>query len=128
MKASDDIDAHLLTGRLTEAGVETTTVKERDRPGSWTLGGSDPWAPVTILVRKFQLDDARLVLAEVAFDAPTVDPGGRLASDGRGHWALWWGIALTLGIAFSALGLAQAKEDMDRLCRTQLLCSDSGDR
>ena len=125
MRASDDIDAHLLTGRLTDAGVETTTIKERNRPGAWTYGGSDPWAPVTILVRKFQLDEARLVLAEVAFDAPAVDPAECASSGGRGNWAVWWGIALTLGIAFSALGLAQAKQDMDELCRTKLVCSDS---
>ena len=125
MKASDDIDAHLLTGRLTDGGIETTTMKERGRPGSWTCGGSDPWAPVTIFVRKLQLEDARLVLAEVAYDAPAADPADVRGDGGGVRWALWWGLALTLGLAFSALGLAQAKQDIDRVCATRLVCSDS---
>lgn len=124
VKASDDIDAHLLTGRLTDGGIETATVKERGRPGSWTCGGSDPWAPVTIFVRKFQLEEARLVLAEVAYDAPAVDPAD-IRGGGEVRWPLWWGLALTLGLAFSALGLAQAKQDIDRVCATRLICRDS---
>lgn len=125
VRARDDIDAHLLTGRLAEAGIETTTVKDRGRPGAWTCGGSDPWAPVTVLVRKLQLEDARLVLAELAFDAPALDPALASGAGGRKGWALWWGVALGLGLAFSALGLAQAKQDLDRLCGTKLICGES---
>ncbi|MDQ4095101.1 MAG: DUF2007 domain-containing protein, partial [Actinomycetota bacterium] len=74
LTARDDIEAHLLAGRLAEAGVETRTLKDRSGPGAWLHGGSDPWAPVTILVKRVQLEDARLVLAEISWAQPAVDP------------------------------------------------------
>ncbi len=116
-QAANDIEAHLVTGRLSEAGVEATTVKDRSASGAWLHGGSDPWAPVLVLVRKLQLDDARLVLAEVAFEGPAVaaDHSGRTVGHGEWHRpAVFWVIAIVLGLFFTALGLAQTAENMKR--------------
>ena len=121
LRAKDDIDAHLLTGRLEEAGVETATLKERGRPGAWLLGASDAWAPVAILVRKLQLEDARLVLAELSMEAPAaVVP----ASGPRSRWrgpVLWWVTAIGLGLLFTGLGLVQAANDLER-CSSGAAC------
>ncbi|MGH2736402.1 MAG: DUF2007 domain-containing protein, partial [Actinomycetota bacterium] len=64
-RASNDIDAALLVGRLDEAGVESRSLKDRADPGAWLYGGSNPWAPVMIYVHRYQLSDARFVLAQV---------------------------------------------------------------
>ena len=64
--ARDDIDASLLTGRLNDAGIATQTVKDRTGMLDYLYGGSNPWAPVTVFVRAFQLHEARLILAEVS--------------------------------------------------------------
>jgi hypothetical protein len=114
MSARNDIDAALLAGRLAEAGVETCTVKERGSPGAWLLGASDAWSPVTIMVRRIQLDDARLVLAEISWDAPPA-PSERFEGPAR-TWkgpALWWVAAVALGIFFTALGLNQVSRYLD---------------
>lgn len=106
--AAHDIDAHLLTGRLSEAGIQTSTIKERGLMGAWLLCGSDPWAPVRVLVPRFQLDDARIVLAEVAWASPAVDPETVVA---QGRWrrpVVWWTAALFLGLIFTGLALDQA--------------------
>ena len=116
MRAQNDIDAHLVVGRLIEAGVETAMIKDRGSPGAWLQGGSDPWAPVTILVRRIQLEDARLVLAEVALDAPDADPETLAASRWRGP-VVWWVAAIGLGLLFTALGLLQAANDMEECAR-----------
>ena len=118
IRANGDIDAHLLTGRLLEAGVESRTVKDRSSPGAWLLAGSNPWAPVIILVRRFQLDDARLVLAEISFDLPAavVKP----APVRQRRWSgplLWWAVAITLGAIFTGIGLLQTANSMDQ-CKT----------
>ncbi|HEX2235830.1 MAG TPA: DUF2007 domain-containing protein [Actinomycetota bacterium] len=79
-RAQGDIEAHLLTGRLNDAGVETRAMVDRGAPGAWLHGGSNPWATVTILVRRRQLDDARIVLAEISLawdrDARADPPAG----------------------------------------------------
>jgi hypothetical protein len=105
-KASDDIDAHLVGGRLAEAGVATHTVKDRAAPGAWLYGGTNPWAPVIIYVRKLQLDAARMVLAEIAWAAPTASEP-ESATSRPAVPALWWVTALALGLAMSWGILAQ---------------------
>ncbi|MEA2509377.1 MAG: putative prokaryotic signal transducing protein [Actinomycetota bacterium] len=110
-RARNDIDAHLLVGRLQEGGVETRTVKDRRAPGAWIYAGSNPWAPVTVFVRRFQLDDARLILMEISLDevdrsatrATETSHGGFLTSSP----VLWWATAVVLGVLFTALALAQ---------------------
>jgi hypothetical protein len=123
-RAMNDIDAHLLTGRLGEAGVETRFVKDTGAPGSWLYGGSNPWAPVTILVRRFQLDDARVVLAEIAYEGPALDPD--VAGTTVAHVPLrWWLAALTLGVLFSDGGLvrvARVIEARHGRCDVPLVC------
>jgi hypothetical protein len=118
IRANGDIDAHLLTGRLLEAGVESRTVKDRSSPGAWMLAGSNPWAPVIILVRRFQLEDARLVLAEISFDLP--DAAEPLPRPVAHRWSgplLWWAVAIALGAIFTGIGLLQTASSMDQ-CRT----------
>jgi hypothetical protein len=111
--ASNDIEAHLVTGRLLEAGIESTTVKDRTGHGTWMYGGSNPWAPVTILVRRLQLEDAQLVLAEVAFEAPAAP--ARRTNVNRSWWGpvLWWTAAIALGVLFTALGWVRANETIE---------------
>ncbi len=108
-RAHDDIEAHLLVGRLTEAGIETQTMPDRGAPGAWLYGGSNPWAPVTVLVRRIQLDDARIVLAEISYDAPAADPvPAEARRTPRSLPFLWWATALALGIFFSLVALVEA--------------------
>lgn len=123
-KAHDDIDAHLLIGRLDEAGIETRTLKDRTAPGAWLYGGSNPWAPVTILVRSFELDSARLVLAELAYEGPAVDPERPVPPAARRKTALlWWVTALILGVTFTALIVAQAARATPG-CQLPILCEE----
>jgi hypothetical protein len=106
-RARNDIDAHLLVGRLQEGGIETRTVKDRQSLGAWIYAGSNPWAPVMILVRRFQLDDARLILMEISLDAPRAfQPRISHVSRGRSS-VIWWATALLLGLLFSVLAVAQ---------------------
>ena len=111
VQAPNDIEAHLVIGRLAEAGIETQSLKDRSGP-AWLFNGSNPWAPVIVLVRKLQLEDAQLVLAEVAFAAPAAV---KEEPRRRSMWAaiLWWSAAIALGILFTALGWVQANEMME---------------
>jgi hypothetical protein len=110
-RARNDIDAHLLVGRLQEGGVETRTVKDRHAPGAWIYAGSNPWAPVAVFVRRFQLDEARLILMEISLEE--TDRQRALATDRppprgiRASPLLWWATALVLGAIFTALAIAQ---------------------
>lgn len=123
-KAADDIDAHLLIGRLQEAGIETRTVKDRSAPGAWLYGGSNPWAPVAILVRKFELDPARIVLAELAYESPAVEPQRPSTRTGSRRAALlWWVTAIVLGVTFTALIVAQAARATPG-CQLPILCEE----
>lgn len=121
-RATGDIDAHLLSGRLTEAGIETWLVKDRDAPGAWLYGGSNPWAPVTVMVRRIQLDEARLVLAEIAYEAPAVDRAPS-ASPAPAP-VVWWAVAVGLGVLFTVIGLARTTQLMEsnRSCAAPVIC------
>jgi Putative prokaryotic signal transducing protein len=99
-RARDDIEAHLLTGRLNEAGVETTVVKDRFAPGAWLYGGSNPWAPVSVYVRRFQLEEARLVLAEISYQAPSAKEPEPKELPARMTWK-WWLVAVAMGIVLT---------------------------
>jgi hypothetical protein len=122
-RASNDIDAHLLTGRLEEAGIETRWVKDRGSPGAWLYGGSNPWAPVTIFVRRYQLVDARIVLADISLSnssAPDDDPNSS-------PWTIplvWWVTAILLGVAFTAVWLLGARGSI-RSCEVPVVCDHS---
>jgi hypothetical protein len=113
-KAENYIDAHLLAGRLTDAGVETATVVDRVTPGAWLFGGSNPWAPVTVFVRRFQLEDARVVLAEISLGLDLPEPSPR--THRRGYGVLWWVLALALGTLFTWMSLEHSADVMER-CR-----------
>jgi hypothetical protein len=128
-RATDDIDAHLLIGRLNEAGIETIAVKDRGESGAWLfLGGSNPWAPVVIMVRPLQLEDARLVLAEISYDAPAAEPTG--VRRPRNRWRIsvvWWVTALILGILLSFLALLQVAQSFPA-CKALPFCAESESR
>lgn len=124
MKAANDIDAHLLVGRLMEEGIESRTVKDRSQPGAWLYGGANPWAPVTILVRAIDLESARIVLAEVAFEGPAVEPERPPSPAARRRAAtLWWVTALILGLVFTALIVGQAARATSG-CQLPILCRE----
>ena len=124
IRANGDIDAHLLAGRLLEAGVESRTVKDRSSPGAWMLAGSNPWAPVIILVRRFQLEDARLVLAEISFDLPdAAEPPARSPGHRWSGPLLWWAVAIALGAIFTITGLLQTASSMH--CKSTAPCTES---
>lgn len=121
-RAQNDIDAHLLAGRLNSAAIETRTLKDRGVPGAWLYGGSNPWAPVTIFVLRRQLVDAKVVLAEVAFAAP--DAGASPSREGDERWRvplMWWATALALGVFFTTLALLQAASSTS-FCQLPVFC------
>ena len=123
-RTRNDIEAHLLTGRLNEAGVETSCLKDRGAPGAWLHGGSNPWAPVTVFVKKVQLDDARLVLAEISWSQAPVDPMERPTIErvGGTRYALtWWVAAIALGLLFTSIALARTGEVLHS-CDLPLVC------
>ena len=125
LRARDDIDAHLLTGRLAEAAIETRTVKDRSAPGAWLYGGSNPWAPVVILVKMFELDDARMVLAEISWAQPAVDPNVPTSSSTqKSHAVAWWAVAIALGVALTSIALARMT-DATQSCEIPLVCGPS---
>ena len=108
--APNDIEAHLLVGRLAEEGIETRAIKDRKGP-AWMHGGSNPWAPVAICVRRFQLDDSRVVLAELAFNGPDAtkpQPASRRAV------AVWWTAAIALGLLLTGIGFARSADHLER--------------
>ena len=126
-RTQNDIEAHLLAGRLNEAGVETRRFKDRSGPGAWLHGGSNPWAPVAVLVKKLQLDEARLVLAEISWAQPSVDPFEvqtevRFPTKPTRTFAVaWWLSAIALGLLFTSIALARTGEVL-RSCDLPLVC------
>ncbi|MGH2748919.1 MAG: DUF2007 domain-containing protein [Actinomycetota bacterium] len=126
MRAPNDIDCNLLTGWLHEAGIETRTVKDRSAPGAWLYGGSNPWAPVTIMVRNWQMEEAKVALAELSYEAPSVEPPVPSEPPRRG-WrfpVVWWIVALVLGALLTGVALARTASSMWH-CDLPLLCSQS---
>lgn len=121
-KAADNIEAHLLAGRLNEAGIEVQTLPDRAAPGAWLYGGSNPWAPVAVLVRRRQLEEARLVLVEISWSGPEADRG-QPAPPRRPLHLLWWATAIALGILFTAAALLQASRGTAS-CVVPVFCDD----
>jgi hypothetical protein len=56
--AADDIDAQLVAGRLAEDDIPSFLDKDRTGYGDYLLGGSNPHAPVTVLVPEEHLAEA----------------------------------------------------------------------
>jgi hypothetical protein len=119
-RAANDIEAALLLGKLNAAAVETHSIKDRNAPGTWVYGGSNPWAAVMIYVRRFQLIDARIVLAEVSLEIPAEPSVAERGS--RRIPRMWWATALALGVALSAIAVQQAA-DQRRFCQLPILCA-----
>ncbi|HEX2241209.1 MAG TPA: DUF2007 domain-containing protein [Actinomycetota bacterium] len=124
-RAANDIEAHLLTGVLNEAGIETYAVTDRSAPGAWLHGGSDPWAPVTVYVRRLQYEDGRIVLAELALSDEAAVPLPRPAPQRRtAGVVVWWVAALALGALFTGIALAQTAAFLER-CDWRLVCEET---
>ncbi len=123
VRAANDIEAHLLAGRLNEADIEVQVLKDRSAPGAWLYGGSNPWAPAVVMVRKLQLAEARLVLAEISFEAPAADPSPASSTRNWRTPLLWWSLALGLGALMTGVGLARTPGTLSR-CDLPLLCGD----
>ena len=123
-KAANDIEAALLIGKLADRAIDTRTVKDRSQPNSWLYGGSNPWAPVLVYVRRLQLVDARILLAEISLADDDV-PARTDERTRRSVPRVWWATALALGLALSALALLQIAEQ-ERFCQLPVLCGDSG--
>ena len=123
LRAPNDIEAHLLAGRLGEAGVEARLLREKGAPSAWLYGGSNSWSPVTVMVRQRQLEDARMVLAEVSFEAPdhvrdvAAEPDWRVP-------LVWWATAITLGVLVTGAALAQVADAVFARCRVPIFCSN----
>lgn len=123
IKARHDIDAHLLAGRLTEAGIESRTMPDVGAPGAWMCGGSNPWAPVSVLVKKLDLDDAKVVLAEISYEGPTTDQlVAQAVERQRSFPIVWWVTAVLLGVALSFLVLSQVTRWSGIGCQLPALC------
>ncbi len=112
-----------MAGRLAEAGVEVRTLPDRAAPGAWLYGGSNPWAPVTVLVRRRQLEEARLVLVEISWSSPTAERR-QPAPPRRPVRLLWWATAIALGTLFIAAALLQATR-ATTVCVVPVFCDDS---
>jgi hypothetical protein len=112
-RAAGDIEAQLLTGRLQTAGVDARLVKDRSGSGAWLHGGSDPWAPVDVLVRKVHAQEARIVLAEIALAQPAYVPRD-VATPMLRRTILWWTLAIALGAGLSSIALARTADHLDR--------------
>jgi hypothetical protein len=122
IRASNDIDAHLLAGRLLESGIESRAIKDHAVP-AWLIGGTDPWTPVAILVRRFQLDESRLVLAELSFAGPDAVPVPVTPAGSRWTAAVvWWVAAIVLGILFTGIGLLKTADYLNS-CRAPAVCA-----
>jgi hypothetical protein len=77
------------------------------------------------MVRPLQLEDARLVLAEISYDAPAVEPS--VARTPKKGWRLpvvWWVTALILGVLLSFLALLQVAQSFPA-CKALPFCSES---
>ena len=118
VRTANEIEAHLLMGCLGEAGVESRLLKDRGSPGGWLHGGSNPWAEVSVMVRGRQLEDARIVLAEVALHAPA---RGVARRTGWRVPVVWWATALLLGLLTSGFVLAQVVL-ADTPCQMPFFC------
>ncbi|MQA99057.1 MAG: hypothetical protein GEU78_01980 [Actinobacteria bacterium] len=119
--AKDDIDAHLVSGLLTSAGIDSMHVHDVRSP-VWLYGGADPYSPVRVMVQRLYVDDARIVLAEQALEAPAYrprspDPMPSPAS----RSALWLTTAITVGAILGGLILLQLTRPMIP-CQLPVLC------
>ena len=101
-------------------------MKDISAPGAWLYGGSNPWAPVSVLVKRIDLDDARVVLAEISYEGPTADElAARAAERHDAFPVVWWITALLLGAAVSVLVLSQVTRWSDIRCQLPALCEQT---
>jgi hypothetical protein len=77
--ARDDVEAHLVAGRLRDAGIEPLLRRSTSGIGDYLLAGANPRAPVDILVSEDDVVRARRELAglDIHYDVP--DPEGEPA-------------------------------------------------
>lgn len=68
--ARDDYEAQLITGRLSQVGIECQTMKSGSAPGAWLTGVQNPWGPVSVLVPPHRVDAAHDALEDVETEEP----------------------------------------------------------
>ena len=112
-RADNDINAHLLAGRLEESGIETRLMTDRGASAAWLFGGSNPASPVLVMVRRIQYEDARIVMAEISMDAPSATPRSQPTNGSLRRPLIWWVIALLLGILLTGLSLTATAGDLN---------------
>ncbi len=105
--AGSAIEAHLIVGRLEEAGIETRMEPDRSGLGEYLHAGSNPHAAVHIFVPAHAVDAARQALEEEIEQDPseldTEEEPEVLADTGRGRAALWIAIITVLAVVMATL-------------------------
>ncbi|MGH2708627.1 MAG: hypothetical protein ACRDJK_10075, partial [Actinomycetota bacterium] len=71
--AGNQVEAHLIVGRLAEEGIESVLDSSNPAPGAWLHPFGNPLSPVRVFVRRRDLGRASLLLHEVDHRPP--DPG-----------------------------------------------------
>ncbi|HEX2196139.1 MAG TPA: hypothetical protein VHJ76_04360, partial [Actinomycetota bacterium] len=102
--------------------IETRTIKYHSGP-TWIHGGSDPWGPVALWVKRSQYEDSRIVLAEVSFEAPDHVRDAPVARGWRVPF-VWWATALGLGALVTGAALADVANAVFARCRVPIFCSN----
>lgn len=99
MVAADDIEAHLIVGRLAEAGIDFLVEPDRTGYGDYLMAGHNPHAPVVIHVDADRLREAELALEEgsdtVGSDLPAQGFEDAPLAAPSGAGVRWW-IAVAL--------------------------------
>lgn len=122
--ATDDIDAQLVAGRLSEEDIPTFLEKDRSGYVDYLLGGSNPHAPVSVLVPQERLVEARSVIAaespgyeEDAAAAAPDEPPEVLARPGSAFGAMrtlrpWIAVVVVAALLYALLVEAGPLKDL----------------
>ncbi len=109
--AGNQVEAHLIVGRLAEEGIESVLDASNPAPGAWLHPFGDPLSPVRVYVRRRDLGRASLLLHEVDHRPP--DPGACGSPRVRRLFWLVLAIVLLMG-GLEILGFAP--------CALRLFC------
>jgi hypothetical protein len=94
--AGNQVEAHLIVGRLAEEQIETVLDASNPMPGAWLHPFGNPLSPVRVFVRRRDLGRASLLLHEVDHRPP--DPGASGSPKVRRLFWLVLGVVLLLAV------------------------------